>query len=214
MMSFLIQHRRFFSRLSLWSFAFTICMMATACAAPTWLTDATNILTVVGASFTSIASFIAGLTGNTALAALLAVVSTWIAKVQTGLSDLSTLVAQYQEAPSATLLSEIEAGLEDVTTNVQQDFSNLGLPASILSVITGIAALALNLLTEWSVAIAGVKNAATPDDFKAASATLSDLAKNLPQQVATFKAGVNGILNTPTGDAEVDAALAKATRLT
>ena len=212
-MSFLIQHRRFFSRLSFWGFAFTLCMMVTACAAPTWLTDATNILTVVGASFTSIASFIAGLTGNTALAAMLAVVSTWITKVQTSLSDLSALVAQYQATPNATLLANIEAGLEDVTTNVQQDFSNLGLPASILSVITGIAALALNLLTEWSVAISGVKTASTPDEFKAASAKLGDLVKNLPQQVATFKASVNGILNTPTGDAEIDAALAKAIRL-
>lgn len=211
--NFLIRSRRAFFMVTLASFAFTLCLLMTGCAAPVWLTDASEIITLVGASFTSIASFIAGLTGNAALAALLAIVSTWIGKVQTGLGDITALITQYTAAPSATLLAEIEAALADVTANVKQDFSNLGLPASILSVIAGIAALALNLLTEWSAAITGVTTASTSTELHAAVEKINTLGNALPQAMADFKAGVNAVLSTPTGDAEIDAALAKATRV-
>ena len=133
--------------------------------------------------------------------------------MQTGLGDITALITQYTAAPSATLLAEIEAALADVTANVKQDFSNLGLPASVLSVIEGITALALNLLTEWSAAITGVTTASTSTELHAAVEKINTLGNALPQAMADFKAGVNAVLSTPTGDAEIDAALAKATRV-
>src|SRR5665213_3601005 len=110
----LITYRRAFMLFAfmmlLASFAFTM----TACGSPAWLQDAGSIITMVGASFMSIASFVAGLTGNVALAAMLAVISTWITKVQTGISDLQLLITQYQASPSTGLLAQIEAALQDV----------------------------------------------------------------------------------------------------
>ena len=210
---FLIRYRRPFTVLGLFACLLVFCMTAAACGSPVWLTDAGNVIALVGSSFTSIASFIAGLTGNVALAALLAVVSTWIGRVQSGIADVQTLITQYQASPSTGLLAEIESALADLKTNVAQDFSNLGLPPAILNVVAGIAGLAENVLVEWDTAISGVKSATSSAEFKGAVSRLSIVADNLPQAIADYRLAVNTILATPTGDAEVDAALAKATRV-
>jgi len=212
-MKFLIKHRSAFFAIGFAMLVLGLVLPLAGCGVPAWLSDAGSIVTLVGASFTSIASFIAGLTGNTALAALLATVSAWITKVQSGVTDLTSLITQYQQGPSTGLLADIEAALGDLQANVEQDFSNLGLPASVLSVITGIAGVAENLLAEWGAAIAGVKGATTSTEYRTATARMADLADNLPAAIATYKASVNKILGTPTGDAVVDAALAAAPRL-
>ena len=213
MKKFLIAHRRSFWNIALMFCVLTAALCCTACGVPTWLSDASSIIALVGASFASIASFIAGLTGNTALAALLATVSKWITTVQTGISDLQALITQYQASPSTGLLAEIESALADLKTNVEQDFSNLGLPPSVLSVIAGIAGEAARLLATWDLAIQGIKTAPTTAALHAAVAHLSTVADNLPAQMASYKAAVNAILNTKTGDPATDAALAGATKL-
>ena len=202
MKSFLIRHRHHAMMTALLLLIGSVAMLVSGCAVPTWLTDAQSITALVGTSITSIGSFIAGLTGNVALAAGLAIVSTWITKVETGLSDIETLVSQYNSAPNPTLLSDIESALQDVETNIQQDFSNLGLPASVLSVISGITALALSQLEAWGTMIPAVKASA-----------MTVMTLKVPYTKAEYKAAVNKILATPTGDAEVDAALAKARKL-
>lgn len=201
-MKFLITHRRAFWALSIFSGLFALSTVLSACGAPAWLTDAGSIIALVGSSFASIGSFIAGLTGNAALAAALAEVSTWVTKIETGLSDVETLVSQYQENANPTLLADIESALADVETNVQQDFSNLGLPASVLSVIAGIAGLALSQLEAWGSLITTIKTAA-----------LQTVTLKVPMSKKEYKTAVNKILSTPTGDPHVDEALAKAKRL-
>jgi hypothetical protein len=212
-MKFLIAYRRFFQVVALAAFLFAITSILTACGVPTWLSDAGNIIALVGSSFTSLASFIAALTGNVALAAGLAAVSTWITKVQSGVTDLEELISQYKASPTTGLLGEIESSLTDLQQNVQQDFSNLGLPASVLSVIAGIASEAESLLVEWGTAIAGVKTATSSAQLHAAVAHISTMADSLPQSIANYKQAVNKILSTPTGDAQTDAALAKTKKL-
>lgn len=201
-MKVLIAYRRAFMIVAALAGLYAACSMLAACGLPVWLTDASGIIALVGSSFTSVASFIAGLTGNAALAAALATVSTWITKIQTALGDIETLVEQYQEAENPTVLADIEAALADLETNLQTDFSNLGLPSGVLSVIAGIAGLALSQLQAWAALISGMKaTAAQKVEF------------NVPLTKKEFKAAVNKILSTPTGDPQVDAALAKAQRV-
>jgi hypothetical protein len=202
MKKFLATHHRMFMTLGYIFALMTAAMYLTACAAPTWLTDAGSIITLVGLSFASIASFIAGLSGNPALSAALAEVSAWIGKVQTGISDIEALVDQYNQSPNPTLLSDIENACADVQTNIKQDFSNLGLPATVLNIISGIAGLALSQLVAWSSL------------FPAVSAkAMERVTITVPMTKNEFKAAVDAILNTPTGDPEIDAALAKVKRL-
>jgi hypothetical protein len=202
MKSLLVRHNRSLLRFGLFTVLITACVVLSACAAPTWLTDAGSVIAMVGASFTSIASLIAGLTGNVALAAALATVSAWITKIQTGLSDIEELVSQYNEAANPTILSDIEAGLADVQANIAQDFSNLGLPAGVLSIISQISAVALSQLEAWGSLIPAIKAAAMT------KMTITTLYTK-----AEYKAKVNAILSTPTGDVQTDAALAKVKKL-
>jgi hypothetical protein len=180
-----------------------ICAMAMAgCGVPTWLSDASQIIGMVGTSVTAIGAFIAGLTGNAALAAALATISAWITKVETGIADLEELVSQYNAAPTPGLLANIEAALADVSANLATDFSNLGLPSGILNVIAGIAALALSQLEAWGSLIPALQ--AKP---------MASFTIKTPYTKAEYKALVNKILTTPTGDKMVDAALAKVKKM-
>ena len=78
----------------------------------------------------------------------------------------------------------------------------------------GIAGVAVTLLTQWSALFQGVATATTAAEYRTASHKLADALENLPQAKKAFADQVNAILNTKTGDATVDAALAKATRVT
>ena len=214
MRKFLIRFRRVAMFMAIVCACFVCGLMLTGCGAPTWLTDAGNIVATIGMSFTSLSAFIAGLTGNVALAALLTTVSAWISKVQTDIADLSLLISQYQQSPSTGLLATIESSLADVQANVQQDFANLGLPAAVLSVVAGVAGLAEGLLVKWSTAVGAVKSAAFGSkEFHAAVEHMNSVAKSLPQDTAAFKAAVNALFDKKTGDAQVDAALAKTPRI-
>lgn len=198
MKRFLIQHARLFLRVACFLFIGLVCMTLAGCGIPTWLTDAQGIIGVVATSITSIGALIAGLTGNAALAAGLAVVSAWVTKLETGISDVEALVTQYNEAPDPTLLANIEAALADVEANLQQDFSNLGLPPAFLTVASGVAALALSQLEAWGSLIPALKATA-----------MSTIIIKRPYTKAEYKALVKELFATKTGDPEVDAALAK-----
>lgn len=198
----LIAYHRQCTMVALLMFIGIASLFVAGCGAPTWLTDANNIVAIVGTSITAIGSFIAGLTGNAALAAGLAVISDWTSKVETGLSDLEELVSQYTAAPSPTLLSTIESTLADVEGNIKQDFGNLGLPTSILSVVAGIAGLALSQLEAWGSLIPATQAKA-----------MTTFTVKTPYTKSEYKQLVNQILTTPTGDAEIDAALAKVKKL-
>lgn len=200
--SLFIKYRRAFMSFALLLVIGMFTMVMAGCAAPTWLTDANNIVALVGTSITAIGSFIAGLSGNAALAAGLAVLTEWITKIEQGISDIEALVSQYNSSPTPTLLGDIEAALSDLEANVQQDFSNLGLPTTILSVVAGVAALALSQLEAWGSLIPATKATA-----------MMALTVKVPYTKKEYKEAVNKILSTPTGDAEVDAALAKARKL-
>lgn len=198
----LILHRKRSYALGLLFLLGAVSMIVTGCAAPTWLTDAQGIVALVAASITSVGGFIASLTGNAALAQGLAVVQKWIAEVQTGLTDLEQLIDQYNAEPTTGLLLTIKATLADVTTNIQQDFSNLGLPAGVLNVVAGVAAVALSQLTAWgSLLPAG--NAVAMAKFTVIT----------PYTKKQYKELINNVLSQHTGDAEIDAALAQAKKL-
>ena len=207
---YLIQYRRVFFVLSCFCLLALVTIGMSGCAVPTWLSDASQVISTIGLTFTQVAALVASLTGNTALASVLGLVSTWISKVQTGVADMQQLIGQYQASPSTGLLGKIEAALADLQANVVQDFSNAGLPPALLSVISGIAAATNSLLAEWSSAISGAKSASNSAEVKAATERFTALADNLGASIAAYKATVSKILTTPTGDATIDAAMAKA----
>lgn len=197
----LIRYARTFMNVALLLFVGIVCMAMAGCGAPVWLTDASSIIGLVGASVTSIGSFVAGLTGNVALSAALAVIGTWITKIQTGIGDIEALVTSYNASPNPTVLADIEAALDDVSTNLATDFSNLGLPTSILSVIEGFAGLVSSQLKAWGSLIPAVK-----------ATSMQEIKLTVPYTHKEFAAAFDKLFE-PTGDAEVDAIKAKVKKL-
>lgn len=200
-MKFLIHYRRQFMTLAVVLMIGTFAMMLSGCGVPTWLTDANSLIALVGSSFASVASFIAGLSGNAALAAALNKVSAWITDVETAIQDLETLIGQYNGSHDAGVLANIEAALAALKANVATDFSNLGLPSAVLNIIAGVAGLALEQLTAWGSLIPGL-TAKAGESFTVVRAMTK----------AEYTAAVNALF-VPTGDAETDAAIAKVQKL-
>jgi hypothetical protein len=201
--NWLTPYHRFFVALFVACFGLTCAFLVAGCAGlPQWLSDAPTILATVGTSITSVIGLLAALTGNPALSAASLAISAWITKVSTAIQDVETLVKQYQADESTTLLGDIEAALATAEADINTDFSNLGLPASFLSVVTQIAALALSQLQAWGTLIPSLSAKA-----------MESVSLKVPYSKKEYEAAFNKILDTPTGDATVDAALARIKRL-
>lgn len=210
MRNFCILHRRALFTLSIVSGLFTICMLTIACNAPAWLTDAERLIPILGSSVTSVLSFLAALTGNSGLATLLNEISAIITDVGNGLTELESLITQYQGSPSDTLLQKIEELANLISTNLSKILSATGLPAAITSKIQQWAQLVLGQLEAWLGILPTLKAAiANPKSF----AKMARPANDALLTSAQLKEAYNLILDTPTGDPVVDTALRQAPRL-
>jgi uncharacterized protein YceK len=180
-----------------------VCLFMAGCASPTWLTDAANIIPLLVSGAGSVLSFIAALTGNAVAADILAEISTWGTKVESGLKNIETLVGEYNAAPGATLLSDIEQAANLVVGDINSLGTIIGIPAALLSKLQEFANLILTQLENWISLIPALK--ALPAGSK--------LTISIPMDKKTFKDQFNAIIANPTGNPDVDAALASATKL-
>lgn len=208
--AFCAQHHSALRLLSVVSALFTMCYVLTGCGLPTWLTDASSIIPVLISSITSIGSFVASLTGNTALAAELAVVTRILDDVEAGLADIETLIAEYKANPSETLLQKIDDVAKLVTNNIQKILTDSGLPSIIASKVQSLARLVLTQLESWLSLLPVLKPAV---GVAAHALAGQSVTFTVPLDHATFKAQFNAIYDAPTGDVEIDEALAKARRI-
>jgi hypothetical protein len=209
MKQFCTNHRRALLTLSLVSGLFAVCLCMTACNVPAWLTDAESLIPIIAASVTSILSFVAGMTGDPKLSALLNVITGIIADVGNGLADLEKLISDYKASPSDPLLAQIEAVAADIKANLAQVLSNTGLPAALAATINSWANLALSQLEAWLAVLPSLKAAVVAQSVH----TLAKPADDRIMSAAALKDSFNAILDTKTGDPAVDAALAKAVRV-
>lgn len=202
MRQFCFRHRYFFFTLSLACALFAVCMVMSGCNTPAWLTDAEQLIPILGATITSVLSFIAGLTGNPALSAVLGTISTIITDVGNGLAELETLINQYKSSPNETTLQKIEDIANLISSNLNQILQATGLPDAIASKIQAWASLVLSQLEAWLAILPALKTAALTGKVS---------AKPLNDQImsaSALKSAANEIWATKTGDPAVDAALA------
>ena len=208
MKQFCITHRRALMALSLVSGAFAVCMVVTGCAAPAWLTDAESLIPILGASITSVLSFIAAMTGNAGLSSVLNAISTVITDVGNGLTELQSLITQYKSNPSETTLQKIEDVANLISTNLNQILTATGLPAAVASKIQSWAQLVLTQLEAWLAVLPSLKVAAAAKSERVLM-SIPAPANDKIMSAAALKGAINEIWTTPTGDPTVDAALVK-----
>jgi len=180
-------------------------MLITGCAVPTWLTDATNLLPVLISGAASLLSFIAAISGQTIPAAALAEITTIANDVETELKVVEELIGEYNTTPNETVLQKIDAAAKLVVANLSKLLAVDGLPDAVNSKVQSIAQLLLTQFEAWLSLLPAV-NAATAVAGARITITIPSTKKDLKSQF-------NAILDAPTGDAAVDAALQKTKRL-
>ena len=195
MRSFVIAHHRAFVQFGLALFIVSAALFVCGCAVPTWISDIDNLIPVILSAFGGLASVITGFLGGSALETT---ITNWITEIETGVNDVEELVEQYQQSADPTVLNDIEAALADVKTNLQTDFSNLGLPAVLLSVIAQVASITLATLQ----AIVSVIPA-----FAAKAGTT--LSITVPMNKAELRGAYQTLFKKTTGDPKLDALLLK-----
>ena len=175
----------------------------TACGLPQWIATAQSILPVAVQMALGIISLIAALSGKTLSPEVVATLDSVVGKIQLALQDLANMVSEYNSNPSTTLLGEIEAGTKAVIDNITQLLADTGITdAATQSKVVNILNLILEELVAWGSLLPLLKAQAGETH------TIT-----VPLATKEFKAKYNTLLNTPTGSATVDAALAGLKRL-
>ena len=177
--------------------------------AGTFFSEAPSVIQAIIGSVAAIAaalSFVPGL--GTEAAAISAILTA----ADNEASEIEMLIQQYQTTPNETTLQKIEAAIQLAISNMTKLLSPLNIPPALATKIGNIAQVMLDQFEAWAALIASIKVPASgklevTDHAKAAAA----MSKLLTAK--QYKTRVNDILDTPTGDATVDAAFARSPRL-
>ena len=179
--------------------------------AGTWLSEAGTIIDAVLAGLTTLsgALTIFDPTLGAAVAAVLAVIKAASDEV----TEIETLVAQYQTTPDETTLQKIESGIQLAITNLQPLLAPVNLPAALIVKIQQIAQVVLSQFESWASLISAVKPAPVAAASELEAHNLTPVATahvSKPLSANDLRTKINNILKTPTGDAAVDKAFDKA----
>ena len=194
------RHRRGLAIVSCLCFLTVLCIGMAGCAVPVWLEDADNMLPVLLQSVLGLISLIGAFTGAGAAASVLADINNVAGLVSSGITELETLIKDYNASPSDTLLQKVEAAGTDITSNLKGILALIpGLPTALASKISALVNLLIEQLEAWLSLI--------PAASKTVAAGTVVTIK-IPFSKKEFELQFNQIVGMPTGDAETDAALA------
>ena len=187
------------------------------CGLPTWLADANSILPVAVQSILGILSLVAALSGKTLSASEVTTITNFGTSVQNAIKDIEAMVEDYQQQSSTTLLGEIEAAVTALQSQLTQFLTDVHVTdPSTQAKISAIVNLVLTQIEAWASIIPALKATATAT-VTPAGVAVTRVPEIVPLKVPltkqAFKQAYNAVLNTPTGNADVDAACAGSKRL-
>lgn len=168
-----------------------------------WITQATQIVPIAASMVTAVLSLIAALAGKTLSASEATSIASVVTAIQAGLGDIEKMVTAYQSAPSTTLLGQIEAGTQAVLGNINAfltdvHVTDVATQAKIVAILT----LVLNEVQSFASLLPVLKAGAG-----------EQITITVPLSSKSAKEAFNAILDAPSGNPHVDAALAKLHRL-
>lgn len=173
-----------------------------ACGLPQWISTAQSILPIAAQMAAGILALIAAFAGGPDAGAI-ATLSTVISDIGKALNDIQAMVEEYNSNPSTTLLGSIQAGIKAVSDQVAQLLTDTGITnTSLQAKVVAVLTLLQTEITAWA-SIVPLVQATAGQKFEL----------TVPMGSKQFKQAYNSILNEPTGDPEVDGALAKLPRL-
>jgi hypothetical protein len=183
-----------------------VSLLVVGCGALTWLTDAQNILPIVGNMVGLVLTLIATLSGGSILpVAIATVVTEVITRALAGIKDIEAMVAEYKSTPTTDKLSQIEAATKAIIDNLDSFLNDtLGTIANqaLHEKIKAILTLVLNEVVAFASLLPALHASAG-----------QKISITVPLTSKAAKDAFNAILSTPSGDAAVDAALAQLKKL-
>lgn len=185
------------------------------CGLATWLADANSILPVIANSVVSLLSLIALIRGGAVSAAEADTVTTWATSAENAITAIQTMVEDYQQQASTTLLGDIQAAVKAFTDDATKFLSALHVvdPASQAK-IEDIVQLILSQVQAWATVIPALTaTSTTAVNAARVFVRATTVQLTVPLTKKAYKQAFDQILSTPSGSAEVDAALAKVKKL-
>jgi hypothetical protein len=179
-----------------------VALFVAGCNLPAWISTAQSILPIAGQMAAAVLALVAAFSGSTDSGAI-TTLSTVVSAAAKALTDIQAMVTEYASNPSTTLLGDIENGIKAVSDNIAPFLADTGIKNSALS--AKVVAILQLLMTE-------VTSLASIMPLLKATAGQT-LSVTIPFDAKQFKQAYNEIVDKPTGDVAVDAALAKLPRL-
>lgn len=162
----------------------TAMVFITGCGVPTFLTDLETIVPVAAGAVSGLLAILGGITGNAAETAAAEAINVIVAKIDDEFTELNSLIAEYKSNPNDTLLENIEAAVQEVTSDLSNILTIAGLPTNVATTIQNVVQAVLTQLNAL-LSIIPV--------FKSSTAGAS-LAVVKPIAAADFKKQINTAL--------------------
>lgn len=211
--------RKFWRFVQLSSLLAFIAVNLCACGLPTWLTDANTILPVVLDSVLGVIQLVAALKGGTLSEAEATSITSFATSIQKALQSIQTMVEDYEQSASTTLLGDIMAAVAAMKNNLATFLPTIHITdASTQAEIEDVFTLVSEQITAWATvipALTGTATATVPAAAAIANVTVAHDVFTLvtPLTKKQYKAAYNAIIARTTASAEVNAALDKLKRL-
>lgn len=173
-----------------------------ACNTQTVLQRVDSILNEVGPALQIVVTLLPLLTGKNIPSNVTQAVQTWTPRVQADITQLESLLSQYQNDLSTNTTAQAQINALIATT--EQDITSI-LP--IFQVVdTATQQKITQIITAIAAGVASVENIIAAAEGKV---SIKVAAANGIRDGKSFKAVVNSALHVPTGDQTVDAATAQ-----
>lgn len=193
-----MRNAKFWYRLSAVSAILLVVLVIAGCALPTFLSDASQVIPEVLQSILAVLSLVGALTGGALSTAEIATVTTFGQNAETLLQSIQAMVTEYNSDKSASVLANIEAGVQSWIDNATSFLTSLHITnATVQTEIVDFVTLALTQFKAWATLL--------PTLSASAGATLTIV---VPMTHKQFADNFNAIRTRQTGDAAVNEALA------
>lgn len=174
-----------------------------------WLGAVSALLPALESAIAAALSFVAALNGKTVSASVTASIQKIGEDVKAQIANVQALIADYKNAATTGLLSQIQAVFQGITDNLASILSSFNVTdqasVSKFTALIGLAvAAAQSIVALLPLVAAKIESGATPAQLaaedKMATGAVNDVHKGLQQ-------AYQAIRNTSTGSADVNAAL-------
>jgi hypothetical protein len=186
-------------------------MLTTACGV---LGAISALLPAIGQVATNILAFVLALKGGTVSPEVVAKIQGWVAKITDAIAVVQKIIADEKANPTASTFAKIQLVLNDMLQSLDGLLADANITNStVVRTIEGLAALGVAAVNS----ILAIVSQASSISMRLASHTISTeevkladdhAADKLKAEHDHLKLGFKLLVSSPTGDSDVDAALA------